>query len=133
MALENASVPMGATYAPTGGTARTLKSLGQTLNEHKLWLDDGSSNILRGTLLAAVRPPVPQASAPNGLTQQRITCTYQRPKLLANGKYTTNSVELKVSYDIESAAADINELREIVRHLVTDADFSDLFLAGSTQ
>lgn len=132
MPLKDASVPMGATYAPTGGTARTLKSLGATLNEHKLWLDDGSANILRKDLYAYVKPPVVVSTAPNGLSQQRITTVFRQPILLANGKYTTNTLEIKMSYDIETSSTQISELKSAGTHQFVDADFSDLWGAGST-
>lgn len=71
MPLTTATIPVGATYAPTGGAATTIKSLGQTLDSHKLYFDDGADIILRKTMLATAKPSVPSSGAPNGYTQTR--------------------------------------------------------------
>lgn len=132
MTIANASIPMGATLAPTGGTARTLVSLGSNPGENKLFLEDGSSLILRMNILATSKLPSPNASKPNGYTQQRSTLNFQRPKLLANGNYTTNSARVEISYDPESTTAEIQELLDAVGLSTVDTDFDGLWFSGST-
>lgn len=132
MALSSASIPIGASYSPTGGSATSLVSLGQTGDQNKLFIDDGSDLILRKTVLATSKAPVPNSGAPNGYTQQRSSIVFHVPKLLANGKYTTNSVKLEVSFDPETDASERAFLRELIAHVGVDADFDGLIDDGST-
>ncbi len=131
MTISAASIPVGATYAPTGGVATSFVSLGQTTDSHKLFLDDSSSFILRKTLSVTSKAPTPSSGAPNGYTQQRNSVVFLQPKLLANGNYTKNSIRVEVSYDPEASAAERAELREMLAHLGSDADFDNLFDQGS--
>lgn len=131
MSLSSASVPLGATYSPSGGSATSFVSLGQSEGKNKLFFDEGLSLILRKTCLATSKPPVPNAGAPNGYTQQRTTIVLHSPKLLANGEYTTNSAKIEVSHDPETSAAEITALWEMIAHFAVDADFAEMRDDGS--
>lgn len=131
MSLNNASVPIGATYAPTGGSATSFASLGSSEGQNKLYIDDGSDLILRKTCLATSKAPVVNSGAPNGYTQQRSTIVFHVPMLLANGNYTTNTVKIEIAFDPEADASERSYLRELVAHCGVDADFDGLFDDGS--
>lgn len=131
MPLDNASAPIGATYTPAGGSATSFISLGKTSDSNKLYIDDGADLILRKTCLASSKPPVPNASSPNGYTQQRSTIVFHVPMLLANGAYTKNTVKIEVAFDPEADAAERSYLRELIAHCGVDADFDGLFDDGS--
>lgn len=131
MGLSSASVPIGATYAPTGGSATSFVSLGQTDGSNRLYIDDGASLILRKTMLATTRPPVANASAPNGYTQQRSSLVFHLPKLLANGNYTTNTVRIEVAFDPETTEAERDLMRELIAHVGVDVDFDSAIVDGS--
>lgn len=131
MSLDNASIPIGASYSPAGGSATSMVSLGKTSDSNKLFIDDSSDLILRKTALATSKAPQPNAGAPNGYTQQRSTIVFHVPMLLANGKYTTNSVKIEVAFDPEADAAERAYLRELIAHCGVDADFDGLFDDGS--
>lgn len=132
MPISNGSIPIGATYAPSGGTATSLVSLGGNLGSNQVFVDDDSPGALRKTALVTSKPFTPLASAPNGFTQRRSTVTFHVPLLLDNGKYTTNKVSIEMSYDMETDASEITLLRELIAHVGVDADFDDLFEQGST-
>lgn len=129
--LSAASVPVGTTYSPSGGSATSLVSLGGTSGEQKLYIDDGADLILRKTVFASSKSPMPNAGAPNGYTQQRSATVLHVPKLLANGKYTVNTVRIEVAFDPETTSAERAFLREWIAHNGVDADFEDLYEDGS--
>jgi len=131
MTIENGILPMGAVYAPTGGVARTMLSLGRTTDSNKLLLDEDLDLILRKTILVTSKAPTPNASSPNGYTQQRTSIVFHSPKLLANGNYTKNSFSFVLSYDPETTAAEIAELREYAAHIGVQSEFDELFENGS--
>jgi hypothetical protein len=131
MSLNGASLPIGATFAPTGGAATTISSLGTTADSNKLFVDDGSDLIVRKTILATSKAPVPSASAPNGYTQQRTTIVMHIPLLLDNAKYTTNTIRIEFAYDPETSAAELATMRDWLTNMAVDADFDSLFEDGS--
>lgn len=131
MSLSNASIPIGASYAPSGGSATSLVSLGQNPGENKVFIDDGADLILRKTCLASSKSPVPNAGAPNGYTQQRTSVVFHVPMLLANGKYTVNTARLEVAFDPEADSGERGLLWELLSHICVDADFDDLRNDGS--
>lgn len=130
--LDGASVPIGASYAPTGGVATTLSSLGSTLNKHTLFLDENLSIVMRRLMEVFSKPPVASAGAPGGYTQQRTTVLVKVPITLGNGNVTVNTVKVEVAFDPETDAAGRTLLREFVAHLGSDTDFDDLFAEGAT-
>lgn len=132
MSLSSASIPVGASYTPSGGSATSFASLGQSQGTNSLYIDDGSELILRKTCLATSKPPVPNSGAPNGYTQQRSTIVFHVPMLLDNGNYTTNTVKIEVAFDPEADASERSFLRELIAHCGVDADFDGLFDDGST-
>lgn len=132
MGLSTASIPVGASYAPTGGTATAMVSLGQSGDSNKLFIDDNADLILRKTCLATSKAPVPNSGAPNGYTQQRSTIVFHVPMLLDNGNYTTNTVKIEVAFDPEADSSERGFLRELIAHCGVDADFDGLFDDGST-
>jgi hypothetical protein len=131
MSLASASVPIGATYTPAGGSATSFVSLGGTSEQNKLFIDDGADLILRKTCLASSKAPVASTSAPNGYTQQRSTIVFHVPMLLDNGNYTTNTVRIEVAFDPEADQTERDYLRELIAHCGVDADFDGLFDDGS--
>lgn len=126
MTMASASIPVGATYSPTGGSATSFVSLGQTGESHRLFIDDGSDLILRKTCLATSKAPVANSGAPNGYTQQRTTIVFHVPMLLDNGNYTTNTVRIEVAYDPEADSSEVGFLWELLAHIGVDADFANL-------
>jgi hypothetical protein len=132
MAISGASVPLGATWAPTGGAAKTFVSMGfdSAANKQTLYLDESLDLLLRKTAEFSSRPPVPQLSAPNGYSQQRCVAVYHSPILLANGKTTVNTVTVTIAYDPETDAAERTALREFLSWLGDEADF-DGWIVGA--
>ncbi len=131
MSFNNASVPLGGTYSPTGGSAKSLVTLGTTPKGHKLFLDEGLAALLRKTVLISVKDPVP-GNGPNGYTQRRGTFSLHSPILLDNGEVATNTITVTYAYDPETDASEIAGLREWLCHLGSDADFDGFFDDGST-
>jgi hypothetical protein len=81
----------------------------------------------RRTILARIKSPVVNASSPNGYTQARAEVTFFKPKLLANGKVTTNKLGVFASYDFETTPTETQELLDIGGQILTDPDFVSVF------
>jgi hypothetical protein len=131
MPLSSGQVPIGATYAPSGGVSTYLVSLGSAPGKNELYVADSADLILRKTLFATSKQPVANAASPNGYTQQRNSLVFHMPILLANGNYTRNSMSVYWSYDPGTVAGDVAYLRGMLGHYASDADFDGIFTQGS--
>jgi len=122
-----ASVNVDGTVATTGGTATSFKSLGNTINQHNLVLDDGSEFEARTLLEASVKTPKVSASAPNGYTQARNTMLLKVPLALDNGLVTVNTVKIEIASDIEMTDAERLSMRVLAAQLIHDSEFVDFW------
>jgi hypothetical protein len=129
MSLQNASVVIAPTsFAPVGGTALAFQSLGvQKDGSVILYVPADTDLRTRRTILARIKSPVVNASSPNGYTQARAEVTFFKPKLLANGKVTTNKLGVFASYDFETTPTETQELLDIGGQILTDPDFVSVF------
>jgi len=132
MSITSASVLVDGTVATTGGTATTMLSKGNTLDQHKVILDDGSEFIAATTIDFAVKEPKVSTSAPNGYTQRRRTVKILSPLALDNGNTTVNSMKIELSCDHEMTAAEITSLKVLAAQLIHDSDFDEFWEDGST-
>lgn len=133
MALSGGAIPVGATYSPSGGTSRTLVSLGQPVaGRLELFIDDSPATLqVRKNVFVSVVQPKVNTGSPDGYTQMRTTVEFHVPFTTAGGTVTTNKVTITVSQSVESDAAMKTLLRELIAHVGVDADFSGLITSGS--
>lgn len=126
MSLTNASIvtaPSG--IAATGGSALAFASMGQAGSNSLLLAASADTDLrLRRTIQVTAKLPAVSVAAPNGYTQARSTMVFKKPKLLANGKITINTVRVEVAYDVESSAAEVQELIDVGAQLLCDSDFT---------
>lgn len=133
MTIQASSVLVDGTVATTGGTATSVINKGGTLAERRVILDDGSVYVGETRLQFKVSDPVVNSSAPNGYTQGRSEVKVLVPLLLDNGKYTTNTIDLKLSVDPETTDAEIQSMLVLGAQLLHDTDFSDFWKKRSTE
>lgn len=126
MSLTSASVLKDGTVATTGGTATALNSLGNTLNQHKLYMD-GTDHLSRTEVLAVVKEPKVNAGAPNGYTQARSTITLKVPLALDNGNLTYNTLQISLACDVETTQAEKQTLMVYGAQVLADSDFTEFW------
>jgi len=127
MSLSAATTLSGSTIAGTGGTTVNWSSLGISGNKNIIVVTADTDLRVRRQVEVSVKTPTPQASAPNGYTQARISGIYKKPKLLANGKITVNTVKVEVAYDVECTPTEIQDMLDVGAHLLFDGDFTPVF------
>jgi hypothetical protein len=128
MSFAAGSIPVGATFAPSGGTAKSFVLLSDALNGTKWLVDEGAAYALRTVVNVNVVEPKANASAPAGYTQRRVRINIQKPKLLAdNVTYTTNQITVELSCDPQCSNTDITALRSLAINIVNDSDFDNLW------
>jgi hypothetical protein len=131
MALIGGSIPVGATFAPTGGTARSLTMLQNITNGIRLLINDSAAYLLRNTVQFTERSAVANASLPGGYSPIRRRLTFFAPKTLADGSNFVQQVFVEYVVHPESVAADFDKLISYVGCSSSDADFDSAIRTGS--
>lgn len=131
MALVSGSIPVGATFAPSGGTARTLTSLGSDKTSLKLLINDSLAYNVRRVVNVSVKEPTVNAAAPGGYSPMRHRVNVHLPKTLADGSIHVNQVTLEIVAHPETVSADFDEILSIGACLCSDADFTTFWKTGS--
>lgn len=127
MPLKTAVVKTGATHAPTGGTDLTFADFGTVGSSIALYVPADTDMRLRRTVNGNFKVAKPNASSPNGYTQARAALTFKKPKLLANGKITVNTIQVSIAYDWETTDAEKQELLDVGAQMCYDSDFLSFF------
>ena len=128
--INNASVPVGTTYTPSGGTATSFKTKSNRDN-HIAYLDDGSELIDQVTAEFSVKEAKVLESAPNGYSQARNSVFVRNPLALDNGGRTMNTGSVSLNCDIETTDAEKLAILELLAHFILDSDFAEFWLEQS--
>jgi len=127
MSISAASVTVGATFAPTGGSATSLLQKSDDGNSVQTILDDGSILLSQKQVDFSTQAPKVSTGAPNGYTQARNTVVIKVPLTLDNGNRTVNTIRIELASDIETTDAERDTLRELAMHVLNDTDFDDFW------
>jgi hypothetical protein len=131
MPLISGAIPIGATFAPTGGTSRTLTSLGGDKTSVRLLVNDSAAFSLRSLINCSITEPTVNSGYPGGYTPIKRRVARTKPKTLADGSIFTNQAIVELIVHQECVDADINELLSGLGCVVTDGDFTNFWLASS--
>lgn len=133
MSISSASMPIGATYTPTGGSATSLVAKGSTSGSQlSTFLDDGSILLDQIQFDFSYSEPKVNSGAPGGWTQARNNVAVKSPLGLDNGNRTVNTIRIEISCDPETTDAEKATLREYGAHVLLDSDFTDFWDNQST-
>lgn len=133
MSIRNASVPVGATYAPTGGTATGLVVLSANAGVVNTFIGtSGVTPLTRTEIEFRTKNSKPLSGAPGGYSQGRSSALITVPKTLANLNVTHNTAKFEMSIDPETTQAEVNALKLAVVNVILDADFDQLWLNQSS-
>lgn len=132
MSIKDASLPIGATVAATGGTATNLVVLGGSLTETQAYVGtSGVTQLTRTTATFTVKQPKTSVSAPGGYTQGRSKVRIDVPKVLENLARTSNSISIELAFDPETTAAEVTALLQLASLHLIDTDLSSFWLNQS--
>lgn len=132
MSLQNATLPLGGTPSVAGGSTITYGVTRNTGNQITAVVTADTDFRTRRSFRATAKSPSIKTDAPNGYTQQRNEIRFDDPILLSNGKHTTNSIGVWISFDPEASAAQKQALLDKALAAVMDSDFTDFMKLGST-
>jgi hypothetical protein len=127
MSIESSAVLVDGTVATTGGTNTSVITKGQSLDSHKVILDDGAEFIDTSTIDFSIKDPKVNSGSPNGYTQARSSVKLSVPLALDNGNRTVNTFTLSLSVDPETTDAEIESMLVLAAQLLHDSDFSDFW------
>jgi hypothetical protein len=131
MSLIGGSLPIGATFAPTGGSATTLLDQGGTETRRKLLIDDGAEYALRRLINVSHVEPQVNSGYPGGYTPIKRRIAITAPITLSDGSVFVNQAITEYIVHRETTDAQVSALRSDVCNVTNDADF-DGFLEDSS-
>jgi hypothetical protein len=136
MSLINGSIPVGATFAPTGGTARTMLDLGGDLNSRKLLIDEGLAFSLRKTLQCSVVDSKASIVTVGNTQVTKYTglkrrLSFKLPKQLSDLSYYVNQANIELLVHPETTVAEIANYLSLLGIAVSDIDFDAFFKSSS--
>lgn len=131
MSITNATVLTGGSIAVTGGSS-VAYSVSQNSGDTVLLAVGADTDLrLRRTIKLSASLPKPSTGAPNGYTQARGKAVIRHPILLANGKYTTCSVNIDIAFDAEMSATEKRKMLDTAAQIFFDSDFTQFVEAVS--
>lgn len=130
MSLSTASILKDGTIGVTGGTATAFTRISGDNTSAKASFD-GTGFLSRSEGVFSVKSPKPSASSPDGYTQARRVVLVKRPKVLANGSLTYDTVKIEISRSVETTAAELATHKGIASQILSDADFDAFWDDGS--
>lgn len=130
MSVQNATLSVGASVTPSGGTDRTYVVTGKKVNNGvHIVQSTATSGITAKHGYAVSREAAVLANGEFGLAQRSIR--FVNPLLSTRGNYCYPSAEFVLRPHPESTQADINELKSLVIQALIEGDFNSLFSVGS--
>lgn len=131
MGIQNGSIPVGATYAPSGGVATTIKFLTTTVSAKKFFIDDSPASLaLRKILFANTADYRASPGTTGGYTPQIQRLEMLIPITLASGDIFFNKCGSYISYHPETSVADRTLLLGLNANTAVDSDFTEYWLHG---
>lgn len=132
MSIRNASIPVGATWAPTGGTATPIVMISSDSSSARAFIGTtGVTPLTRSEVQFASKPAKTSANAPGGFTQGRSSAKVVTPKVLTNLARTLNTGTIEISLDPETTSVELAALKSNLVNVLMDADFDQLWLNQS--
>lgn len=132
MSIRLASLPVGATFAPSGGTATNLVLLSSDAANATAFIGTaGVTPLTRTEISFSAKTPKVSPNAPGGFTQGRSSAIIRKPKVLANLKRTINTGKVEFSIDPETTQAEFDSIKSDLVNLIVDADLAQLWINQS--
>lgn len=130
--IQNAIIVSDAcTVSVTGGTNRTLSQAGPVLANGVHVIDTSITDFrVQPTFDFVSRQPV--LNSDGTYVKSRRSCHIVRPKLLASGKYETNSGDVIMKMHPESTAAEFAAMKKDLIQAIIDSDFDNFWQLGTT-
>lgn len=127
MALNNAVVKTGGSIAVTGGSDLTFASYGGDSQSLTVGASADTDFRTRRKIDFKISPPKISPNSPSGYTQARAVATFKLPMITASGKYTTNTIQVSMAYDVETSDANKTQMLDVASQMCFDSDFLSFF------
>lgn len=130
MPINGASIPVGATWTPSGGSAKTYTSDGITV-ANGVHLIDASVTDFRVRPQMTLKTKVPTLDSLGNYSKGRRSLVCTIPKVLASGKTVFPLIRIELEDHPELSAAEVATLVSIGVNTLVDADFATFWSTGS--
>lgn len=131
MALQNASIPIGATYTPAGGTATTFSPDGVEVKGGLHQSDPTATDMRVQRSLTSKNRPARLDPKTGEWTKAKRGHAIVFPKILASGKMTFPLIRIEVEVHPEQTQAEIDAMFSAGTAACCDADFLSFNRTGN--
>lgn len=126
------TVKSGSTLTPTGGSDVVYTKTNEKADGSLVYKDLTQTDLrIQKKVEVKSSDAKTLATAPNGYTQQKNSVSFLQPKLLANGKFTTNGIDVSLHFDVETTEAERIQLLDAVAIFCTNVDSRKAMTLGS--
>lgn len=129
--IDGASLPIGATFSPSGGTATGVSFLSSQGSTSRFLLTDDANYRLRKTFNFTNTESQQNSGYPGGATPNKRRVSVVSPVLLDDGSYFNNQVIIEIIAHPELEDTDINALQGLGMLVLSDADFAGFWETGA--
>lgn len=133
MGIQSASLPLGATFAPTGGVATTLTPDGTTVpNGIRVVVATDTTAATRRNATLKARSAVINSATGKFSGKDKRAAVFCIPEILADGSITFDLVRVEIECHPQSASTKLAALKSAGLCMLADADFDNFWQLGST-
>lgn len=132
MGIQNANLPLGATFAPTGGTATAFTSDGTTVpNGVRIIVPADTTAATRRNATLKARSAVINSTTGKFSGKDKRSVVLCIPEVLTDGSVSFDLVRIEIECHPQSAATKIAALKSAGLCMLADADFDNFWSVGS--
>lgn len=132
MSLQNASLPLGATFAPTGGVATAFTPDGTTVPSGiRLIVATDTTAATRRNATLKTRTAVIDPKTGKFSGKDKRSCTICIPEVLPDGSISFDLARIEFEIHPQSVPTKLAALKSAAACTVTDADFDNFWSVGS--
>ena len=132
MGVQNANLPLGATFAPTGGTATAFTADGTTVpNGVRIVVPADTTAATRRNATVKSRNAVINSATGKFSGKDKRSAVMCLPEVLPDGSISFDLVRVEIECHPQSAATKVAALKSAGLCMLSDADFDNLWAVGS--
>lgn len=132
MSIQNASLPLGATFAPTGGIATALTPDGTTVPSGvRVVVSADTTAATRRNATLKTRSAVIDPKTGKFSGKDKRSCTFCIPEVLPDGSISFDLVRVEFETHPQSVSTKLAALKSAAVCVITDADFDNFWSVGS--
>lgn len=134
MSLKNANVPIGATFAPTGGTATAFTTSAQPVSGGLMVVASADTDpSTRRSITAKAKNAAVDSKTGKFSGKDKRNTVFVSPTILADGSVVFDLIRIEIELHPQSATTKLAALKSAGICMLQDTDFDQFWALGSVE